>query len=211
MRDWIAQIGGDQPFPFLVIDNWYDKETEKSIWSELDFLSTKNKQEQLRAENTIVARNEDGTSKSKSYRWYLESIYTEEGITYSTIMQKTDLFRTPEFHEIIQHITPQCRSFLGSDFDTTIISYYENNDYYKAHYDKFQWTSLIWFYREPKKFKGGNLKFTEPNYEIKVKHNRLLMFPCYYLHEVLPIKTKKFEQMGNGRYTITHFFYSGDK
>jgi|TARA_E500000318_G_scaffold924_1_gene1224 Rps23 Pro-64 3,4-dihydroxylase Tpa1-like proline 4-hydroxylase len=211
MKDWIAQIGGDQPFPFLVIDNWYDKETEKSIWSELDFLSTKNKQEQLRAENTIVARNEDGTSKSKAYRWYLESIYTEEGRTYSTIMQKTDLFRTPEFHEIIQHITPQCRSFLGSDFDTTIISYYENNDYYKAHYDKFQWTSLIWFYREPKKFKGGNLKFTEPNYEIKVKHNRLLMFPCYYLHEVLPIKTKKFEQMGNGRYTITHFFYSGDK
>jgi len=211
MKDWIAQIGGDQPFPFLVIDNWYDKETEKSIWSELDFLSTKNKQEQLRAENTIVARNEDGTSKSKAYRWYLESIYTEEGRTYSTIMQKTDLFRTPEFHEIIQHITPQCRSFLGSDFDTTIISYYENNDYYKAHYDKFQWTSLIWFYREPKKFKGGNLKFTEPNYEIKVKHTRLLMFPCYYLHEVLPIKTKKFEQMGNGRYTITHFFYSGDK
>ena len=211
MKDWIAQIGGDQPFPFLVIDNWYDKETEKSIWSELDFLSTKNKQEQLRAENTIVARNEDGTSKSKAYRWYLESIYTEEGRTYSTIIQKTDLFRTPEFHEIIQHITPQCRSFLGSDFDTTIISYYENNDYYKAHYDKFQWTSLIWFYREPKKFKGGNLKFTEPNYEIKVKHNRLLMFPCYYLHEVLPIKTKKFEQMGNGRYTITHFFYSGVK
>jgi len=211
MKDWIAQIGGDQPFPFLVIDNWYDKETEKSIWSELDFLSTKNKQEQLRAENTIVARNEDGTSKSKAYRWYLESIYTEEGRTYSTIMQKTDLFRTPEFHEIIQHITPQCRSFLGSNFDTTIISYYENNDYYKAHYDKFQWTSLIWFYREPKKFKGGNLKFTEPNYEIKVKHNRLLMFPCYYLHEVLPIKTKKFEQMGNGRYTITHFFYSSVK
>ena len=41
MKDWIVQIGGNQPFPFLVIDNWYDKETEKSIWSELNFLSTK--------------------------------------------------------------------------------------------------------------------------------------------------------------------------
>jgi len=210
MKNWLVQIGGDQPFPFLVIDNWYDKETEKSIWSELDFLSTKNKQDQLRAENTIVARNEDGTSKGKSYRWYLGRIYTEEGKTYSTIMQKTDLFRTPKFHEIMQHMTPQCRSFFGSDYDTTIISYYENNDYYKPHYDKFQWTSLIWFYREPKKFKGGDLKFTEPDYKINVKHNRMLMFPCYYLHEVLPIKTKKLKEMGDGRYTITHFFYSAD-
>ena len=210
MKDWIVQIGGDQPFPFLVIDNWYDKETEKSVWSELDFLSTKNKKEQLRAENTIVARKEDGTTLGKSYRWYPDAIYTEEGRAYSPITQSKNLFRTEEFHEIIGHITPQCRSFTATDFDTSIVSYYEDNDYYEPHHDKFMWTSLTWFYREPKKFTGGNLKFTEPNYEINVKHNRMLMFPCYYLHEVLPIKTKKFKEMGNGRYTITHFFYSGN-
>ena len=146
----------------------------------------------------------------KSYRWYIDRLYTEEGKTYSPIIQNISLFQTPKFHEIIEHIKPQCRSFYSSDFTTSIISYYENNDYYKPHPDKFQWTSLIWFYREPKKFTGGNLKFTEPNYEINVKHNRMLMFPCYYLHEVIPIKTKKFKEMGNGRYTITHFFYSGN-
>jgi len=210
MKDWIAQIGGDQPFPFLVIDNWYDKETEKSIWSELNFLSSRNKQEQLRAEDTIVARDKDGTAKGKSYRWYLDRLYTEEGENYSAVTQNINLFRTPKFHEIITNITPQCRSFYSSDSDTSIISYYENNDYYTPHYDKFQWTALIWFYREPKKFTGGNLNFTEPNYEIKIKHNRLLMFPCYYLHEVLPIKTKDYKEMGNGRYTITHFFYSAN-
>ena len=210
MKDWIVQIGGDQPFPFLVIDNWYDKETEKFIWTELDFLSTKNKHDQLRAEDTVVARHEDGTAKGKSYRFYIDRLYTQEGRTYSPIIQNMNLFRTPKFHEIIQNITPQYRSFIGSDHDANIISYYENNHYYEAHHDKFMWTSLTWFYREPKKFTGGNLKFTEPDYEINVKHNRMLMFPCYYLHEVLPIKTKKFKEIGNGRYTITHFFYCQD-
>ena len=58
MKDWNVQIGGDQPFPFLVIDNWFDKQTEKALWSELNYYLSKNKTEQLRSENTIVDHKE---------------------------------------------------------------------------------------------------------------------------------------------------------
>lgn len=210
MKDWNVQIGGDQPFPFLVIDNWFDKQTEKAIWSELDYYLSKNKTEQLRAENTIVAHNEKNEPLGRSYRWYIDRLYTQEGRTYSTILQRTDMFQKFEFHEIMQNIKPQYRSFTDTNRTSTIISYYENNDYYKPHHDAFQWTSLIWFYKEPKKFTGGDLKFTEPDYKIDVKHNRMVMFPCYYLHEVLPVKIKDLKDTGHGRWTLTHFFITND-
>ena len=50
---------------------------------------------------------------------------------------------------------PVSAEVTATDFDTSIISYYEDNDYYEPHHDKFMWTSLTWFYREPKKFTGG--------------------------------------------------------
>ena len=45
--------------------------------------------------------------------------------------------------------------------------------------------------------------------EIKLKNNRMVMFPCCYLHSVSPIKFHtKPKKIGYGKYTITHFFYS---
>ena len=45
--------------------------------------------------------------------------------------------------------------------------------------------------------------------ESYLKHNRMFMFPCYSLHEVSAVKFKKLpKEMGFGRYTITHFWYS---
>jgi Rps23 Pro-64 3,4-dihydroxylase Tpa1-like proline 4-hydroxylase len=211
MIDWKPQVGGEGAFPFLVVDNWYDDKSEKGVWSELNFLSHNDRSEQKRADkDKNVARDlKTKVPLGKSYRWYLNVIYTTEGKTYSSIIRHMENFRTPEFHKIIKHIMPQCRSFLSSNQDTSMVSYYENNDYYKAHHDSAQWTSLCWFFREPKQFTGGGLTFTEPNYKINLKHNRMVMFPSYMMHEVEPVKfDKQPKDMGYGRYTITHFFYN---
>ena len=210
IKNWVVQMGGDETFPFIVIDNWYDPDTEKSVWKELDFLSCVDRANQQRAENTVVARTKDGESLSRSYRWYPFQIYNKEyGVPYSPILNSVNNFRTPEFYEVIDKIKPQGRIWKSSNCDDTIISYYENNDYYKPHWDKFLWTSLIWFYREPKQFTGGDFTLTERGYKIDLKHNRMFMFPCYSLHEVSPVKFKKLpKEMGFGRYTITHFWYS---
>jgi predicted 2-oxoglutarate/Fe(II)-dependent dioxygenase YbiX len=64
---------------------------------------------------------------------------------------------------------------------------------------------LIWFYKEPKKFEGGELLFTEKEIKIDLKHNRMILFPSHFLHEVKPIKMKEEFDKGYGRYSITKF------
>ena len=112
------------------------------------------------------------------------------------------------FHNIIRECTPYVRSFYSSNSDSSILSYYEENDHYKPHHDTFLWTCLIWMVREPKLFDGGNFKFDEPDIEIKLKNNRMVFFPCCYLHSVSPIKFHtQPKNIGYGKYTITHFYY----
>ena len=85
--------------PFLVIDNWYTPNEEKAVWKELDFFSATPKDKIDRAENTIVARNEDGSSRSKAYRFYIEEFYNKREL--SPIINCMYKQLTPEFHNII--------------------------------------------------------------------------------------------------------------
>jgi Rps23 Pro-64 3,4-dihydroxylase Tpa1-like proline 4-hydroxylase len=210
-QNWKVQIIKDNPtFPFLVIDNWYTPEEEKAVWKELDFFSATPKDQIDRAENTIVARNKDGSSKSKAYRFYIEEYYRKREI--SSIINCMYKQRTSEFHNIIKECMPYYRSFYSTNNDTSMLSYYEENDHYEPHHDTFAWTCLIWMVREPRLFNGGDFKLNEPDIEVKLKNNRMVMFPCCYLHSVSPVKFHtQPKEIGYGRYTITHFYYATPK
>jgi len=205
---WDVKVVNDNPtFPFLVIDNWYTPNEEKAVWKELDFFSATPKVQIDRAENTIVARNSDGSSKSKAYRFYIESFYQKREL--SPILNCMYKQRTPEFRNIISECMPYARSFLSSNSDSSLLSYYEENDHYESHHDTFLWTCLIWMVREPRLFNGGDFKLNEPDIEVKLKNNRMVMFPCCYLHSVSPVKFHtQPKEIGYGRYTITHFYYA---
>ena len=205
---WKIQVIKDNPtFPFIVIDDWYTPNEEKAVWKELDFYSTTPKKHISRAENTVVARNEDGSSRSKAYRFYMERYYQNRLI--SPILNCTYKQKTPEFHKVINQCMPYARSFISSNKDTTMLSYYEENDHYDPHHDTFLWTFLIWMVREPRLFNGGDFKLNEPDIEVKLKNNRLVAFPSCYLHSVSPVKFHtQPKEIGYGRYTITHFYYS---
>jgi len=210
-QHWKVQVVKDNPtYPFIVIDNWYTPQEEKNIWKELDWYSS---HEQIdRAENTIVARDKEGNSLSKAYRFYMNEYYTQKGYEKSHVANYMYKQRTPEFHKIMDECMPYGRSFQSSNGDSTLISYYEEDDHYKPHHDTFLWTNLIWFYKEPKLFSGGDFDFPESGYEVKLKHNRAVFFPCCYQHRVSPVKFHtKPKEIGYGRYTITHFYYSKPK
>jgi len=210
-QNWKVQIIKDNPtFPFLVIDNWYTPEEEKAVWKELDFFSAIPKDQIDRAENTIVARNKDGSSKSKAYRFYIEGFYNKRELSPITnYMYKQ---RSPEFHNIISECIPYSRMFLSSNKDSSLVSYYEENDHYEPHFDNFTWTCLIWMVREPRLFDGGDFKLNEPDVEVKLKNNRMVIFPSCFLHSVSPVKFHtQPKEIGYGRYTITHFYYATPK
>jgi len=205
---WDVKVVNDNPtFPFVVIDNWFTPNEQKAVWKELDFFSATPKEQIDRAENTIVARDPDGTAKSNAYRFYIENFYKQREL--SPIINCMYKQQSPEFHKIIEdNCMPYARSFLSSNTDSSLLSYYEENDHYKPHHDTFAWTCLIWMVREPRLFNGGDFKLNEPDIEVKLKNNRAVFFPCCYLHSVSPVKFHtQPKEIGYGRYTITHFYY----
>lgn len=206
---WDVKVVNDNPvFPFVVIDNWYTPEEEKAVWKELDFFCATPKENIDRAENTIVARHPDGTSKSKAFRFYIENFYQKRNL--SPIINSMYKQRTSQFKKILEdNCMPYARSFATTNADSSLISYYEENDHYTPHHDVFQWTNLIWMVREPRLFNGGDFKLTEPDIEVKLKNNRAVFFPCQYLHAVSPINFHtQPKDIGYGRYCITHFYYN---
>ena len=209
MSEWSVQVNKDNPtYPFIVIDNYYNPEEEKAIWKELDFFTANSLMAMDRAEDTIVARDEDGNSKSKAYRVYVDDYYIHRKV--SPILKFTNKLLTKEFSSLMKQCEPYSRSFFSSNFDSTLVSYYEEDDHYKPHHDTFLWTCLIWFYKEPKLFDGGDFFLNDIDYEIKLKHNRMVMFPSCFLHSVTPIKFHTNpNEPGYGRWTITTFYSSG--
>ena len=207
-QNWKVTVVNDNPtFPFVVVDNWYTPNEEKAVWKELDFFSATPKDKINRAENTLVARDLNGTALSNAYRFYIEQFYQKREL--SPIMNCMYKQRTPEFHKIIKdNCMPHARSFASSNDDSSLISYYEENDHYKPHHDTMLWTCLIWMVREPRLFDGGDFKLNEPDIEVKLKNNRMVMFPCCYVHSVSPVKFHtQPKEIGYGRYTLTHFYF----
>ena len=210
MKQWKTQVINDNPtYPFLLVDNWYNKDEEKAVWRELDFLSSIPKDEIDRAETTIVAK--DRVTKkplSNAYRFYIDNLYNRRDM--SPIFRAMKKQQTPEFHKLLESgCMPYARSFTSTNKDSTLVSYYEDSDHYKPHFDVFEWTCLIWLVREPIRFSGGDFSFPEPDIDIKLKNNRMIIFPSCYLHSVSPLKFKnKPDEFGYGKYTITHFYYT---
>jgi len=193
-------------FPFLVIDNWYTPDEEKAVWSELDLYSHI---APTRSEDTNgIARDENNSALAKSFRWYQYDYYNDEYFHQFPIENSLYKVRTQEFHDQLMFAEPYYRSLAASNSNTGLISYYEEGDEYKPHFDAYAWTHLVWFYKEPKKFIGGDFTINEANITIECKHNRAIFFPSCFLHSVDKVKMIEKMPFGHGRWTITHFYYS---
>ncbi len=206
-QDWkINIVNNNDRYPYVVIDNWYTKPEEKAVWKELEFYNSLPNHIIDRAENTAVAKNQ-GKSLGKSYRWYLDFLYTQDGRYQSAILNCLYKATSPELLLSTKDFDPYHNMIKSSTDIASLISYYENNDYYDEHFDTYNWTLLIWYFKQPKKFEGGNFILTGPKDEIECKHNRAILFPCSYNHKITPVTMNNNDDEKNGRYTITHFYY----
>lgn len=195
---------------YLIVDNWFTKNELSSIWKELEFYTEREKLARSETNLTVTPTDLQKNPLAFSYRIYLDSFYYPEKRNISTILSSQKKFQSNEFYYQIKDI-PMARQFPNTNGDTSQVSYYENGDHFKSHYDVFQFTILIWLFKEPKKFEGGDLIFDELNEKIEVKNNRMLFFPSYYIHSVEEVKMKEDIEIGHGRYCITHFYYTTSK
>jgi len=204
-QDWDVKIfNKNKDCPYIVIDNWYTKEEEENVWKELDYFS--NVRNLPRGEDTIIASDKKGNPLGKHFRMYIDLWLTPEGRRTSYIFNYLYKQTDPQFHNLLLNASPIFRNFQSTNYCSAFCSYYEKDDHYDEHFDTNLFTCLIWFYKEPKKFEGGDFYLTEINDKIECKQNRMLLFPGYALHKVSPIKLKTNKKGNFGRYTITHFY-----
>ena len=204
---WKIKIGKNPLYPYLQIDNWYTEKELVNIWKEIDFYTSRDVATIEKAENTVVAHDEKGISKSNSFRFYLWDLYTPKGKQFSHILNCLYKQRSQEFKDLVKKAMPLHHdNYAGTNTDATMVSYYDEDQEYKPHSDGTQFTFVIWLHKEPKKYKGGDFKFTQSNQNIKCLSNRMVMFPSYLEHQVFAVKMFDDATFGDGRYCITHFF-----
>jgi len=196
----------DDPFPHLIIENFYTDEELELIWEELNFLTKPGKL----YEPGLVHGAQDPETKefyTKSKCLQLDTAYNNKNI--SNIISVTQKLFNHGFLNIFYDKFPQHKRILYTNYCTTKVRYYHNDDYYAPHHDiRHDFLAFSYFNKEPKKFSGGELFFPEyGDYEFKCKNNSLILLPSYIIHGVKAVRIKDSEfYSGYGRYCISHFF-----
>lgn len=194
--------------PIAVIDKFYDNSAEEKIMQELLFL--KNDERKLKNPgDSGSAYNLDQTmpdgkkylKKNKAHS--LDATYLDRSMS-NILTENRKLFSDEITTELINY-HPIFRYVKHVNTDATLVSYYEDSDYYLPHRDDATITAITWFYKNPKLFNGGNL-FLEETLEIECLHNRCVIFPSIASHAVNEIHINK-ENAGQnfGRFAISQF------
>ena len=195
-------------FPAILIDDYYSKKELDLIWDELNFITKKNVLYSGSQIESGAAKDELGNSLKSNYSIFLDNVYDSRNISNILTVNR-------KLFDQWNYITKNTNHWFYQNFecysDFTLISYYENGDYYDFHKDRAGLTSLTWFYKEPKKFKGGDLYFSNEN-KINVLNNRMIIFPSMIPHRVSPVFVEKNDlDQKLGRFCITQFLHPNDR
>ena len=195
----------NEPFPYILIDDFYDQSELDRIWEELDYFC--NPKRMGRSSVERGAATMEGQSIKNTWDMWLDTFFTSRDssniLEVNAKLINEEMFRNHP-HWLFNHLD-------ALNADTTQILYYENNDEYKPHRDLARLTGITWFYREPKKFTGGNLRFPKFDMEIECKHNRVIVFPSSIYHGVDKIGMEE-KDMGKklGRFAMSQFLFCKD-
>jgi hypothetical protein len=134
----------------------------------------------------------------------LDDIYSNRHI--SDILTITEKIFNPDLLKAFASLHPLMRHIQHINNSCTKIKYYENGEYYLGHTDSARFTSVNYFYKEPKVFEGGNLCFEEFNYTIPIQNNIMVFFCGAITHSSTKIKMNGYNKFsGYGKYAITKF------
>ena len=194
-------IAHTKPFPHLIIKNFYNEDELKLIWEELNFYTKPGKFLDAKYFGGVVG-------KTNSHALALDSVYREEYRNLSNILTVNRKLFDPELLKTFSNIDDCCSIALTSNWDITKVRYYHDNEYYEPHIDNdFQFLAFSYFYKEPKKFIGGEIIFPKYDYQLTCKNNSIILFPGWVEHAVNEVKIENSDYYdGWGRYSITSFF-----
>jgi hypothetical protein len=189
----------NDPVPYLLMEDVYSEEEFKLVQQELEFLQPKLQNpeftESASITGNVIFKNNTGV--------FLDSVYLNRN--FSDILRINRKFFRQEIFDLAAQCHPSLRLIQTSKRDTTLISYYDNGDYYKPHIDGSVISIVGWVYKEPKNFTGGDFIFSDYNVKVDPKNNSFIMFLSCYKHEVDEVKITDPNKYCSGRFSITTF------
>lgn len=194
------------PETVAVIRNWYSEEELDMVWKELDVICSPFIMYKSGSLGNTSATNEVGADLKKNHGVFLDEFYGNDNRYKSNILNLNRKIFIPDFVLSLIKEDPSFSYFFNCTRDTTLISYYDQDDEYKAHRDDSVYTSNIVLWREPKKFDGGKFLIGTESVDLDIKSNDMVIFPGYSLHTVTEIKMHEdYTEWKSGRYSITNF------
>ena len=202
-----------EPFPLMVVNNFYNQQELNLIWKELDFYTAPNK--------LVVAENYGGVvGYTNAKALILDDLYRnyesdKKGVDYRNISNILTVNRKLFECGVLDTFASihGCVSIANkTNHDITKVRYYHDGEYYDPHTDKStMFLAFSYFYREPKKFVGGDLEFPKYDFKLPCTNNSMVIFPGWVEHGVRKVKIKESDFYdGWGRYAITSFFSCRD-
>lgn len=192
------------PFPHLIVENVYSDDELVLIWKELEFLNQPGK---WKCPTDTGTATEENIPLKNNLGLFLDGdrgIYKERQV--SNILTLNRKIVNQEIMNAYSDLSFGYKTFLQTNADVTLLSYYENGHNYKKHIDDAVVSSLTWFYKEPKMFSGGDLVFSDfDRYRVEIKNNRAIIFPSFIFHEVEKVSMPEYKPQC-GRYCVTQFF-----
>ena len=191
----------ESPFPHMIVENFYNKEELNLIWEELNFYTKPGKFLEAKYYGGIV-------DYTNSKALHLDSLYDDKYRSISNILTVNRKLFNCGVLDHFSNIHQCCILANKSNYDITKVRYYHDGEYYDPHTDSsMQFLAFSYFYREPKKFVGGNLVFPQYDHEIICNNNSTIIFPGWVEHGVSKVEINESDYFdGFGRYAITSFF-----
>lgn len=200
----------DSLTPFVKIENTFTDEELDGIWSELDYYC-KTKELLPPSHGTggaKIAEDEGDAYMKNNYGVFMHELWQKPD--YSFLMKYSKKLFDEDIVIDISNQNIHMRAYHLSNYDTSLLSYYEDSHYYDMHLDMAQYTIVTWFHKEPKAFDGGEFVFNDSGIEIECTNNTTIIFPSYYYHQVKPIKmNQQFDEKmhGYGRFTLSQWAF----
>jgi hypothetical protein len=187
------------PIPYVVIEDVFDEVELERIFKELEFLYPK----LLPPTQTHTYKDENGQPGKSNQGVFLDDVYQLR--EFSDILSVNRKLFNPEVKQQLSIASPIFSLIDNLRRDATLISYYEDSDYYLPHSDTSVISMVTWFFKEPKNFIGGDFILTDYNIKIPVKNNCTVIFFGNTKHEVTEIKMIDPSEHCSGRFSMTVF------
>ena len=191
-----------EPFHYIEVRNLWSAEERTEMFEEMLFLE---KHSLLQSpEHSASATYIDGTYKKNNRSSFIDEICRDRESS-KILRYNRELFGVLDSEE-----TQKSWFFNGihRTTDSTLVSYYEDATWYRPHRDKTIMTAVSWFFKEPKKFKGGDITFTDYNLTFEVTNDLTILFPSNIRHEVSEVSIdNKYVGKQYGRFTLSQFIW----